>query len=210
MKLKKMISLLIVVIILLGAVSIIAFANEAESKTPVARMYICTRQVFFGHVQLYFENLADHEITVGCYKLPPEQGVTVSNYNIRRNDGKGNYYNIDAYCLNKYGSGSTTCAGMDLTAEQLQVVSKQILSKNTWPGTKNCCYFSGTVWNSVSPQKFDILLLPSLMKSQIKKVKCATPKFYVPTKEQCFKQVGTGENATLKQCSNGSFNRYVG
>ena len=210
MKFKKTLSLIIAVIILLGTVSIAAFAAESETEAYVARMYICTRQQFLGHVWLYFENLTDHEITVGCYNLPPEQGVTVSAYSIGRKDGKGNYYNIDGYCLNKYGSGDTTCAGMDLTEGQLQVVTNQLLSRNTWTGTKNCCYVAASIWNSVSPRKIKIVLLPSLMKSKIKKIKCATPKFYSPTKEQCFKQVGTGESATLKQCSSGSYNRFVG
>lgn len=210
MKIKRLSALLLAIIMIFSVFSVAVIAADGDSETYVARMYICTRLKFVGHVWLYFENLTDHDIKVGCYTLPANQGVTVSAYNTARKDGKGNYYNIDGYCLNKYGASKTTCAGMDLTNAQLETVNNKILSRNSWSGTKNCCYFAGSVWNSVSPKSIKILLLPSLMKNKIKAVKCDTPNFYVPTREQCFKQVGTGDSATLKQCSNGSYNRYVG
>lgn len=208
MKFKRIIAVIMTFIMLICAVPV--SASAASNETYVAKMYICTRTKTSGHVWLYFENLTKGEITVGCYKLPAGQGVTVSAYNIVRKDGKGNYYNIDGYCLNKYGSGGTVCASMNLTSSQLKKVSAKILERNSWSGTKNCCYFAGTVWNSVSPNKLKIYLVPSLMGSKIKKIKCATPSFYYPAKEQCFKQVGTGSSASLKQCSSGSFKRLVG
>lgn len=210
MKAKKIIALVLAVIMLMTAVPFATSAAEVNSGEYVAKMYICTRTKLAGHVWLYFENLTDHDINVGCYILPPNQGVTVSSYNTSRKDGKGNYYNIDGYCLNKYGSSKTTCAGMEITAAQLETVSRKILERNSWSGTKNCCYFAANIWNSVSPKKITILLTPPLLATKIKKIKCSTPSFYYPTKEQCFKQVGTGERATLKPCSSGSFNRYVG
>lgn len=208
MKAKRLTAFIIAVIMLLGALPL--SSSAASDETYVAKMYICSRTKITGHVWLYFENLTDHDITVGCYTLPKGQGVTVSAYNTARKDGKGNYYNIDGYCLNKYGSGGTTCASMTITASQLKTVSAKILERNSWSGTKNCCYFAGNVWNSVANKKVKILLLPSLMALNIKKQKCATPKFYNPAKSQCLKQVGTGASATLKQCKDGSFNRLVG
>lgn len=208
MKAKRIIALIIAVIMLLSALPL--SSSAANTEEYVATMYICSRTKIVGHVWLYFENLTDYDLKVGCYTLPKGQGVTVSAYNTARKDGKGNYYNIDGYCLNKYGSGSTTCASTKITASQLKTVSAKILERNSWSGTKNCCYFAGTVWNSVAPKKVKILLLPSLMASNIKKQKCSTPKFYYPEKSQCLKQVGTGSSATLKQCKDGSFKRLVG
>lgn len=209
MKTKRLLALIIAVIMLLGALPLSSSA-ASSGGAYVAKMYICTRTKITGHVWLYFENLTDHEITVGCYKLPKGQGVTVSAYNTARKDGKGNYYNIDGYCLNKYGSGSTTCASMNLTASQLDTVNKKILERNSWSGTKNCCYFACNAWNSVASSKLKIYLVPSMIGSQLKKIKCSTPHFYYPEKSQCLKQVGTGSSATLKQCKDGSFNRLVG
>lgn len=210
MKLKKIVSLLLSLLMLFSVLTITSSAAESTKETYVAKMYICTRTKIAGHMWLYFENLTKGEITVGCYKVPAGQGVTVSAYNTARKDGKGNYYNIDGYCLNKYGSSGTTCASMNLTAAQLKTVSAKILERNSWSGTKNCCYFAGTVWNSVASTKLKIYLIPSMMGSKIKKIKCATPSFYYPQKNQCLKQVGTGASATLKQCKDGSFNRLVG
>lgn len=209
MKMKKLLAILLAAVLLVSAVPFSAGA-EQSAEPYVAKMYICTRTRFAGHVWLYFENLTDGEIKVGCYTVPAGQGVTVSAYNTARKDGKGNYYNIDGYCLNKYGSGGTTCASTYITASQLDTVSRKIRERNTWSGGKNCCYFAGSVWNSVADRKLTILLLPFLMGWVIGKNKCSTPKFYYPAKEQCFKQVGTGDTATLRVCSDGSYNRYVG
>lgn len=210
MKFKKVIAMILAALILSTTFVFSSSAADTSKETYVAKMYICSRTKIAGHVWLYFENLTNKEITVGCYKVPAGQGVTVSAYNTARKDGKGNYYNIDGYCLNKYGSSGTTCASTNLTAQQLKTASAKILERNSWSGTKNCCYFAGNVWNSVAPKKVKILLTPSLMALNIKKQKCATPKFYSPTKDQCMKQVGTGSNATLKNCKDGSFNRLVG
>lgn len=209
MKLKKFISLFLAILMLFGIFSFYVGA-EPENDIYVAKMYICSRTKFAGHVWLYFENLTDGEIKVGCYTVPKGQGVTVSAYNTARKDGKGNYYNIDAYCLHTRGSSGTVCASTYLTDSQLKTVSDKIISRNTWTGGKNCCWFAGSIWNSVSDRKVTILLLPILMGWKIKKIKCDTPNFYFPSKEQCFKQVGTASGAYLKQCSDGSYKRYVG
>ena len=209
MKTKKFIAIFLVLIMLASAFPV-SLGTAGAEEAYVAKMYICSRTKFAGHVWLYFENLTDSEITVGCYTLPAGQGVTVSAYNTARKDGKGNYYNIDGYCLNKYGTSGTKCASTYLTASELETVSRKIVQTNTWTGGKNCCYFAGSIWNSVADKKVTILLLPLLMGWSIGKQKCATPNFYYPAREQCFKQVGTGASASLKQCSDGSYKRFVG
>lgn len=206
---KKIICAVLVVITLLSCITIFVSADNSNSDY-VAKMYICARVTGVGHAWIYIENLTDHELKVGAYKLPVKQGVTVSQYNLKRNDGKGNYYNIDAYCLNKYGSSKTTSASMMLTESQLNTVSATITATNTYSGLKNCCWYVGRIWNSVAAKKLKVSLSPVVFISYIKKIKCATPSFYYPTKEQCFKQVGTGSSAGLKPCSNKSFNKNVG
>jgi len=105
---KKILSLVLVIMMI---VPMFSFVSSAETRAePVARLYIWVRVAVFGHSGIYVENLTDGDITVGCYICPKGQGVTVSAANITRKDGKGNYYNIDAYCLNKYGKSGMAWA----------------------------------------------------------------------------------------------------
>lgn len=204
---KRIIALILAIITIYSCVSIIGGA--ADDKNYVAKMYLCTRTKEKGHMWIYIENLTNKTITVGCYKLPTKQGVTVSTYATSRKDGRGNYYNIDSYCLDKYGSGGTTCTSMKLTSDQLKKVNEAILKRNDWTVLRNCVYFALSVWNSVAKKKIVMVsIAPKLIEPQFDK--CKTPKFYIPTKSQCYKQIGTGSKATLKKCVNESFNHFVG
>lgn len=203
-KAKRFISLVLALVMLL---SVSAFASSASDSRYVAKMSICARVVFFGHVWLYFENLTGSELKVGCYTLPAGQGVSVGTMSLSRSDGAGVYYNIEAYCCNKLGISGTKSKSVYLTAEELARVSGEIVNRNSWTLSKNCGYFASSVWNSVCTDKVSYKFLPLQMKN---KLSDTMPSMYYPEKTQVFKQVGSGSSATMKQVKNASLVMQVG
>ena len=171
---KKLLALLLALVLALSC-AVVAFAEDGdtpaeEPSTPVyvARMYICARVVFFGHVWMYFENLTDGDLTVGVYTVPAGQGVSVGAMGNSRSDGKGIYYNVEAYMIHKMGGSGTVGRSMLLTQDQLNTVNATILERNEWSlSSNNCCRFATRVWNSVADNKVSYAFLPITVKGRI-------------------------------------------
>ena len=203
-KVKNVISLILVTVMLL---SVSAFAASAESEKYVAKISVCCRVVFFGHVWLYFENLTGGDIKVGCYTVPAGQGVSVGTMSLSRSDGAGVYYNIEAYCGNKLGLSGTKSKSTYLTASQLEKASSEIVNRNSWTLNKNCGYFASCVWNSVCADGISYKFLPLQMKSQLSG---GIPSMIYPSKDRVYKQQGSGSGANLKKVKNASLLMWVG
>lgn len=215
---KKILSLLIALILILSC-GTAAFAADGDAGEPaqqegaqepvyVARMYICARVVFFGHVWLYFENLTDGDLTVGVYTVPKGEGVSVGSMGSSRSDGKGIYYNVEAYMIHKMGGSGTVGRSMLLTQEQLDTVNATILERNEWSLSKNCCRFATRVWNSVADHTVSYAFLPLTVKGRIGSG--GAPNMIYPPKSRVFRQHGTGPDATLSRVKNASLIMYVG
>lgn len=209
---KRMLAVLLAALLLVTAFSVTGFAED-ETEAPaepvyVARMYICARVVFFGHVWIYIENLTDHDLRVGVYTLPQGEGVSVGTMSTSRVDGKGIYYNVEAYMIHKMGGSGTVGRNMLLTQEQLDTVNGQILARNSWSMSKNCCDFATRVWNSVSDSRVSYHMLPIVVKGRIGSG--GAPHMMKPAKSNVFKQHGNGEGATLSRVSGASLVMFVG
>lgn len=179
--------------------------NEIPGNTIVAKMYICTQQVGLGHAWIYIESEFNGEMPVGCYTLKPYQGVSMGTFCISRSDGPGLYYNIEAYCANKWGLKNASSLGMEITKDQLLKVSKRIKQWNYWDFYFNCTFFAAEIWNSVSKKKIIPLMFPVFEKVQILILggnRKAEMKPVEPT--DCYKQRGVGSKAKIVNVKEGS------
>lgn len=181
-------------------------AAESFDSIPddmiVAKLYICTQQVGFGHSWIYIENLCGSALPVGAYTLQPDAGVSMGTFGVSRADGAGLYYNIEAYCANKWGLKNQAWLGTEITKEQLVSVSTKIANWNHWDLFFNCSYFAADIWNTVSDKKIVPLVFPAFEKWQIlSKGGNKDIEMKEVTSEECFKQKGNGANASLKQVS---------
>lgn len=199
-KFKKIISVLLVISILMSAFSISVFAKS--DKEYVACMYVChmSRKAYLsGHTWLYFENLTNHEITVGAYKVPAKGTVSVGTFGYSIRDGRGLYYNVERYRYNHPKLTNFVYVSKKITRSQLDRISGKITRSGYWNFLLNCSFFAFTTWD-LTPEKimiytmfpllarFAILIYPShstgkqLQKAEIK---------------DAYKQKGFGKNAYL-------------
>ena len=116
--------------------------DDYNDNDKVAVMYICTQQVGLGHAWIYIENMAECNLEVGCYDLKPDCGVSMGTFLLSRSDGGGLYYNVEAYCANKWGLKNQRWLKTELTKKQLIKVSKRIRQWNYWDFYFNCTFFA--------------------------------------------------------------------
>lgn len=179
--------------------------DELAGDGIVGKMYICTQQRGFGHAWIYVESCFNGDIPVGCYTLKPYQGVSIGTFAVTRSDGIGVYYNVEAYCGNKYDTKNTSWLGMEITKDQLLTINKEIKGWNYWDLYFNCTFFAAKVWNSVSSKKIVPIVFPFFIKWQIlAKGGDKNIEMKEVAKEDCFKQKKTGDKAYLEQCSDKS------
>lgn len=175
---------------------------ETDS-TVVAKIYLCSTYTnVFPHIYVYVQNLSDHDIKVGAYTCPPEEGVSIGSFGMTVSDGPGVYYNIEAY-RNRAGAPSLISIGKDVTRGQLKSLSAFIISYNWWdPLIANCCFFAARCWNTAGGHHFpSITSLPWIARG-ILKARGATGglKMFVPKPDHVYRQ----KNGALKVCSPGS------
>lgn len=186
--------------------------KEHENKF-VATMYLCAkRQVSpLGHMWIYIKNNDNEPIEVGAYTVPVGQGVSVGTFGLTRADGIGIYYNVEAYTVNKYGIDRVICMQENLTAEQLEKVSKKIRNNNLWdPIIFNCTGMAFAIWNAGSSTTLVSFVLPvfgrlaMLTHDHTDKI-----EMYYPTEDQVFKQKGSRKNARLEVVSASSISHGI-
>lgn len=218
---KKMSAfLLAVIIVLTGSLTVLAAPKDVSAEvtskataakspdTIVARASLFAAMYFFpvsGHTWIYVENLTDEPITVGIYEVPAGQGVSVGVFSFSVNDGWGIYYNLEAYRENR-NNNISDCRSItkDMTRSELEKLSNTIKNyPNMWDiFIFNCTYFAFSVWNKNSDNFFIPMMIPALAMLEV--IIVGAPKgvtqMYYPTKDQVFKQRGTGDNAYLEPC----------
>lgn len=179
--------------------------DEISGDTVVGKLYICTQQRGLGHAWIYVESCFNGDMPVGCYTLRPYQGVSIGTFAVTRSDGIGVYYNVEAYCGNKYGMKNKSWIGTEITKDQLLKANKEIKGWNYWDFYFNCTFFAAKVWNSVSSKKIVPIVFPFFIKWQIlAKGGDKNIEMKEVAKEDCFKQKKTGNKAYLEQCSDRS------
>ncbi len=198
--------------------------EEPEEPEPpvydpnyVADFYLMSNASGFpslGHVWVYIENKSPVDLQVGCYTCPPGEGVSVGCFALTRSDGAGVYYNIEAYCGNKYPEDLKSCFHMvkPINQSELDKVSNYILRANWWdPMVVNCVFFALTCWNKAGGNyMFPWRCFPFFAKIAIKRMGEPGVNMFDPGRERVFKQRGSGSNARMELCQDGSVDTVPG
>ena len=176
---------------------------EKNDEDIVARIYLCSRwsTVFTtGHIWVYILNLTgDETFMVGTYPLTPGEGVSVATFGTTRYDGKGVYYNMEAYRDDKYCDESCISISQDINRKELEKVSDKIINSNKWNFIVNCVYFACGVWNTVADEKVVPFFYPPVARAQIKaKGNGEACIMAHQPGEKSFKQRGLGKDAYME------------
>lgn len=175
---------------------------EKNDEDIVARIYLCSRwsNIFTtGHIWVYILNLSEESFMIGTYPLSPGEGVSVSTFGTTRYDGKGVYYNMEAYRNDKYCDKSCISISQDINRKELEKVSDKILNSNRWNFIVNCVYFACRVWNTVADEKVVPFFYPPVARAQIKaKGDGETCIMAHQPGEKSFKQRGAGKDAYME------------
>lgn len=208
---KRIIAVLLAVAALF---SVFAFSASAESGSDeiVARMYIGHKprpaQLPFlegidnqlsGHTWVYIENLTNHEITVGAYTVAKGKGVSIGTYGYLVKGGKGLYYNVECYRYKKSDPSSYVYLSKEITQKQLDRVSDTVLYSNHWSYFLNCAYSATSIWNAAGGTPVLYMFFPTLHEMQIRSNPSHGEGFQMikAKKDDCYKQIGSGESATI-------------
>jgi hypothetical protein len=162
-----------------------------------------------GHMWVYLENLTDDPMQVGLYTVPAHEGVSVGVFS--RKDGKGIYYNVEAYTQTVYGMQGQICLKDQLTAKKVKDVSDALIRyRNHWDPIFNCMYFAFRIWNAgcSNSKKLIPLIWPPIGTMQIKmKGYQRGVVMKGVTMDKALRQVGSGSKAYLRQANYNSLGR---
>ncbi|MEE1065140.1 MAG: hypothetical protein UH249_03315 [Acutalibacteraceae bacterium] len=202
---KKIFSLIMAVILVMGIVIMPVSAKDDAEEEIVARMYIGYNERYMGlsgHSWIYVENLTDHSIVVGAYTVKKGKAVSLGTAGTTLADGRGLYYNVEAYRYRNIPITDYVHLSKDITQKQLDKLTKRVLNAGVWSYFINCTYFAASAWNSVGGgMPLVYALFPTLFHLQI----LIYPKhgngfpMQVPALTEIYKQHGRGANATLVQ-----------
>lgn len=215
MKIKRMLSLLLAVVLAFSSV-FPAFAEDTQNAEDkiVANMYLCharTGGSIFGHCWVYIENLSDETLQIGVCQCPPGQGVSVGTWALTRNDGHGIYYNLESYLVNAFGLGRMRAIKDTLTRSELEQVSRRAAKQNFWDFLFfNCAFYAAAVWNAGSGKKVIPLIHPTVVWLQIMlRGDIGTVSMYFPARDQVLRQVGSGSSASAYVVSDGTVGKKM-
>lgn len=208
--LKSIVSIIMVAVIVFA----VAAPSFAANDPVVARIYVITYlegTSWTDHAWVYFENLTTEKITVGLYKLPPNEGVSLGCFAASRYDGYGIYYNVESYCANKFGQTGWVSLSKDITKSQLQKATDTILSiRNGWDFVFNCMYFAFRVWNSATGDNLVSLVFPVFGQLMLKARGARKgPEMFMPEKTRVYRQKGRGDDAYLILVSEKSLEKAI-
>ncbi len=184
-----------------------------DGNEVVATLSVCSCVYFFpvvGHTWIYVDNLTDRDQQVGLYTVPANQGVSVGSFSFSVSDGWGLYYNLEAYRENRdNNSGDHWTITKELTADELKELSDSLIDyPNFWSFYFNCAFFAFSIWNSAAGSLFIPLVIPAI--SQFEIILGGGDKgeleMYYPTRDQIFRQRGSGDKAYLAPVSDRTFN----
>ncbi len=180
-------------------------ASIDSEKKPVVSMTLFSYFMYpldNGHAWLYFENLCDDTLKVGAYDLESSESVSVGTFKYTRADGGGVYYNVESYCVEKYGAKNRVSLTVDLTKAELEEITNEINSSNYFTFFTNCSFFAAKIWNKGSGKFVPPFFLPPVSYFVIlayageyqREIKGAPA-------EKVYKHIGSGSDSSLKLVS---------
>ena len=184
--------------------------TQPDSTNPiddevVGIIYLCSRWSSItttGHLWVYIENTSDEPITVGLLEVAPGEGVSLATFGFTRSDGFGIYYNMETYRNDKYCDESCISISDELTAQELEKVTKKLLNSNQWNPIVNCVFFACSIWNAAGDKYIMPFTYPPITRLIIKLsggTETCMMNYQPP--ENTFKQRGMGKNSYLDPLS---------
>ena len=171
----------------------------------VGIIYLCSRWSSItttGHLWVYIHNTSDKPITVGLLEVAPDEGVSLATFGFTRSDGFGIYYNMETYRNDKYCDESCISISDELTAEELEKVTRKLLNSNQWNPIINCVFFACSIWNAAGDKYIMPFTYPPITRLIIKiagGTEACMMNYQPP--ENTFKQRGMGKNSYLDPLS---------
>lgn len=125
------------------------------------------------HAFLVYENTSSEDYYVGKYLLESGEMVTIGTWG-NKEDGKGIYYNLEAYFINKHSAyEGRVSLTISFSNTELATMNGVISNNNYWTLAHNCATFATRVWNSISGSSLKIgaglIHNPSTVATNIKK-----------------------------------------
>lgn len=185
-----------------------------ESEPAVAQMSICMRTTGFPayfHVWIYVHNISEETLKVGAYDLPADEGVSVGAWGMMLWDKWGVFYNRESYASRDRTADDYYSLTKEITLQELETVSKEIVRWNYWDAFFNCIVFACRLWDCVEG---DFILhvpfpLITLLQMAIHGAERNALEMFIPDEERVYRQVGSGEEATLEKVDSRSLDSMV-
>ncbi len=185
-----------------------------DENATVATLSLCTCVYFFpfvGHAWIYVHNYSDVPQQVGLYEVPVGQGVSVGSFSFSVSDGWGLYYNLEAHRENRDGNTSRIWSNtVEMTQAELDELSDALLDyPNYWGFVGNCATFAYSMWNKVTGDSYFSMLIPAITWLQIVigGAEKGALQMYTPTRDQVFRQRGSGDDAYLEPVGDLTYKR---
>ena len=147
--------------------------TKPDDPSRYAEMYLISYwNVASPHVFIYFENITDHDITVGAYTVPAGRAVSVATLGISvaDGDGAGIYYNMELYRIGKSGTYPLVVSlHKTVSKAELAKVTDFILHNNHWDFfIFNCGWFAAECWNKGGGSYLvPITVFPSILRLEM-------------------------------------------
>ena len=179
--------------------------EKPDDPNRYAEMYLISYwNVASPHVFIYFENLTEHDITVGAYTCPKGGAVSVATLGISvaDGDGAGIYYNMELYRIGKTGTFPLVVSlHKTVSKADLEKVTKFILNNNHWDFfIFNCGWFAAKCWNMGGGSYLvPITVFPSILRLEmLLHLSQGKVPLQKAERNQVMRQLGEGSNARLK------------
>lgn len=152
-------------------------ADPDEGSVAVLRLYVQADDSksflnLSGHAFLEVENVSDSDQTVGALTIAPHKTITFGTYG-NQSEHAGLWYGLEAFLdvTGRFSYSRCISIQTSLSAEQLDVLSQNILNADHWSALYNCASFVEAVWNSVCADTLEPALpcSPATLKAAVMK-----------------------------------------
>ena len=133
------------------------------SLEKVADIYLIftTANPKIPHLWIYIVSKTDKTLTVGHYRLPAGESVSIGAWKDRGN-GPGIHYNLERYWVKEETYGRAIAIKGSINETELKLITATINSHNYWNWVFNCVWFATSVWNKANLRIVPFLCSPRI------------------------------------------------
>lgn len=143
--------------------SVIQAPGDAPAEDAVATLQLCVRSKesdsmvnINGHAFLVVENISDTDQIVGSAVLAPGTCISLGTFS-NLEEHVGLWYGLECFrtVAGQHNYNSSIGIQTSLNADQLAVLTKNLLKADHWSTVYNCSSFAVAMWNSVCADTVD-------------------------------------------------------